>query len=284
MPKSPPVGDVRANSEPDYSMTVYVIDAPLPDAIYSEWAKLTSIHLDAPFPLGKQHYTEFLATHFHAPAEHTYYGKHMDIEMHIAYGDPTKPIKDAVSLTIMFDRLSGGNIENPFITTVLDARRTRDLEGDARLSADYSLLAKQLMGAEESFHAYKGSLDAGECDPDFSWIIPEMVLPISDLQLAAFAELSPENINAKNVNGGRGNNRATQPRDLNSYPVFHQPGMAKHHKQGDDHMHHEMKHGKSMMDGGCGMMEMMMGEMCMSATYIMAYAAPLAAAIAVAAF
>jgi len=39
-----------------------------------------------------------------------------------------------------------------------------------------------------------------------------------------------------------------------------------------------------MMSGPCGMMNMMMGDMCMGAASIMAYAAPLAAAIAVAAF
>ena len=54
----------------------------------------------------------------------------------------------------------------------------------------------------------------------------------------------------------------------------------KHH----DHMEKDMKHGM-MMEDGCGMMDMLMGEMwCEGASSLMAYAAPLAAAIVVAAF
>ena len=81
----------------------------------------------------------------------------------------------------------------------------------------------------------------------------------------------PVNLNNKS---GVGNNRATQPRDLRSHPVFEQPGMKEHHMKNEDMM-------KMMHDDMGSAFDMLMGA---SATSIMAYAAPLAAAIAVAAF
>lgn len=69
---------------------------------------------------------------------------------------------------------------------------------------------------------------------------------------------------------------------------------SKHHamkmemeKAKAEHGHEHMKDHMMMEDAmdGCGFMTMMMGDtMCMGATSMMAYATPLAAAIAVAAF
>jgi len=143
------------------------------------------------------------------------------------------------------------------------------------------------MGSEDSFYTYVGSLAQPECFEGLTFVIPEMVLPISDHQLAEFRSIAPENINDPSVNEGRGNNRATQPRDLASYPVFHKSSKRDHHEKMDHKMMHDNMQGEMgmmTMSSGCGMMEMMMGEMCMGASSIMAYAAPLAAAIAVASF
>jgi len=45
-------------------------------------------------------------------------------------------------LSIMFDRLAGGEHDNPFMTSLLDAWKTKDLEGEARKEQDLHLLAK----------------------------------------------------------------------------------------------------------------------------------------------
>jgi len=99
----------------------------------------------------------------------------------------------------------------------------------------------------------------------------------------------------QNVDGKFENNRKTQPRDLNSHPVFYRPSTKEMKEKmmwmhenlmegGHMEMDHKMEKHMDMMNMGCGMMDMMMGSMCESATGLAAYLAPLAAAIAVAAF
>ena len=153
--------------------------------------------------------------HWHTPSEHTYNGKHNDLEFHFAFGDPDTG--EFMVYMIMFDSDNGNAEDNPFITTVLDADKTKDFEGDERIPADYSLLAEQLKYASDSFVAMNGSHTEPPCADNIIKIIPDLVLPISKEQLEAFQELSPENAYSPT---GYGNNRATQPRDLEAFPVF----------------------------------------------------------------
>jgi len=268
--------DNRAAAEPDYSWEMH-LSTGVHDSEILDWTKSTHVTLDAPWPIGKMVTDRLLFNHFHTPSEHTFDGKHYDLEMHMANGDGLS-YGNAVAITLYFDRQAGGDMDNPFITTVLDAWKTRD-DGENRKPADYALLAKQI--DYDSFYAYVGGLTSPDCVLGLTHAGMSKVLSLSQQQYEELSAHSPDNLN-----GTKGNNRMIQSRDFDSYPVFYRPST-KENKEMMMKLHHhvmESEHEMSHMNMGCGMMEMMMGEMCMSATYIMAYAAPLAAAIAVAAF
>ena len=55
--------------------------------------------------------------HFHSPSDHTFNGKHFDLEMHIVHVDKHTKELGAV-LAIMFDMEKGGSEENPFLATL----------------------------------------------------------------------------------------------------------------------------------------------------------------------
>jgi carbonic anhydrase len=59
-----------------------------------------------------------LQFHFHAPSEHTFDGKHYDLELHIYHIDITKKHKSV--LAVYFDVEMGGDKVNPFITSVFE--------------------------------------------------------------------------------------------------------------------------------------------------------------------
>ena len=55
--------------------------------------------------------------HFHAPSEHTFNGKHYDLELHIVNSNPG--VTDLSVIGIMFDVKAGGGSTNWFIEQVL---------------------------------------------------------------------------------------------------------------------------------------------------------------------
>ena len=54
-----------------------------------------------------------LQFHFHSPSEHTFDGKHYDLELHIYHITIDKMHKSV--LAVYFDMKSGGTTDNPFI-------------------------------------------------------------------------------------------------------------------------------------------------------------------------
>lgn len=54
--------------------------------------------------------------HIHAPSEHTFNGKHYDLELHIVHTDYVS--SRLAVLAIYFDVAAGGNLDNPFITAL----------------------------------------------------------------------------------------------------------------------------------------------------------------------
>lgn len=209
----------------DYSFETFMVDFGTPNSMPVDWATKTMLHLDAPWPIGMKTGNTALVHQFYTPSQHTYHGKHYDVEMHLVFGtladpnatwDRTMADEDDQFFNVVmhFDRHHGGNMDNPFVTTVLDAWRTRDKEGEMRVPMDFSLLAHQLMDAED-FVSYVGSSTVIGCGGGITIAMPSKVMTISDFQLAELQKFAPEN-----VNGTRGNNRATQPRDLQSFPVF----------------------------------------------------------------
>ena len=175
-----------------------MLDIGAPNTVAADWIKQTSVHLDAPYPIGKKS-SDALLSHWHLPSEHTVWDKHYDLELHFSFGDPYEP-DSFIAIAIMFDRLHGEmeNTENPFITTVLDAWKTRDAEGDAKRPMDFSLLAKQVMDMDDSFTTYMGSWTSPECTPGITLVVLTKVLSISQTQLDGFQKYSPVNINDKN--------------------------------------------------------------------------------------
>ena len=196
------------------------------------------------------------------------------MEYRVAYGDG-RNADSYIYLSIFFDRQAGGNTDNPLLTSIIDAWKTRDEENEKRIPADFALLANQI--DMDEFYAYNGSNTDPSCNDGATFVHMTKVLPISEQQYEYFRAVAPEN-----VDGQFGNNRRTQPRNLEAYPVFFKPSK----KMMEEDMHDSMMEDKhmDMMHEGCGMMNMLMGSVCESASSIAVYLAPLAAAIAVAAF
>ena len=140
--------DNRASVGPDYSFETIFLDFPAPNAAPAEWATHTALHLDAPWPIGMRSGSNALAQQWFTPSQHTYYGNHYDVELHFVFGEGLDP-STLLNLVIHFDRHHGemGAMDNPFITSVLDAWKTRDMEGEYKTPMDFGLLAHQLMDA-----------------------------------------------------------------------------------------------------------------------------------------
>lgn len=204
-----PTGE-RAALETDFSFENYIQDFGAPNTVAADWVKHTSVQLDAPWPIGRVNADSAILSHWHSPSEHTVWDNHFDLELHYVFATDVANPGTYIGLAIMFDRLHGEmeNTENPFITTVLDAWKTRDAEGDARRPMDFSLLAKQVMDIDDSFTTYVGSSTSPGCIPGLTFVIPTKVLSISQTQLDDFQKYSPLNING-GPNGPNGNNRAT---------------------------------------------------------------------------
>ena len=65
-----------------------------------------------------------LQFHFHAPSEHTVDGDLMDLEIHFVHALSSDANQYAV-VGFFFDVEKGGDQENPFITSILDAMSKR---------------------------------------------------------------------------------------------------------------------------------------------------------------
>ena len=54
--------------------------------------------------------------HFHAPSEHTFDGKHYDLEMHFVHVDYNK--KKLAVIAVFFDQAAGGRKTNQFLASL----------------------------------------------------------------------------------------------------------------------------------------------------------------------
>ena len=167
--------DNRAYLEPDYSKMMWM-DGPAPGVQVAPWTRETRLILDAPWPIGHKWTQQLWGSHLHTPAEHTFHGTQYDMEFHWGAGDGVT-VAGFIALGVFFDRHAGGDVDNPWLTSILDAWRTRDEEGDARLPADYALLAKQI--DVDSFYTYNGSFTSPTCELGLTQVSMTKVLPIS---------------------------------------------------------------------------------------------------------
>lgn len=101
------------------------------------------------------------------------------MEFRVGSGDG-RNAESYIYLSIFFDRQAGGNMDNPLLTSILDAWKTRDEEDDKRIPADFALLAKQI--DMDEFYAYIGSNTDPSCGVGVTFVHMTKVLPISEQQ------------------------------------------------------------------------------------------------------
>ena len=145
--------------------------------------------------------------HFHAPSEHTFDGKHYDLEMHIVH--KTSDGTAASVLAVYFDTKVGGNVTNNFlqglIYTAGNTTNTSAVLEWAPSAVELQTLLNNLNMTK--LLNYEGSLTTPTCSEIVEWNVVVDPQPISTAQLAFFTRRwSGNSTFAK----GRGNNRVTQ--------------------------------------------------------------------------
>lgn len=144
--------------------------------------------------------------HFHAPSEHTVDGAFYDLEVHFVHLGDTGANPTFSVVGVFFDIEEGGDEENPFVKSVLDALNT----GDAVDAADRKNNAvKEFFNTVEfgEYWSYPGSFTTPPCTEGVRWNVVRDVQPINAAQLEEFTRYwAGDNAFA----GGKGNNREVQ--------------------------------------------------------------------------
>ncbi len=151
---------------------------------------------------------EILQFHFHAPSEHTFNGKHYDLELHIVHKD-AKTGKFAV-IGIFFDQSIGdGDQTNDFIESLKLGQK--DSPPNVKLQLQDIIRPLKL----ERSYSYKGGLTTPPCAEVVTFLLINDPQPITAEQLKVFNERW--HYNGK-YNSGTGNNRVVQP--LNGRTIY----------------------------------------------------------------
>lgn len=111
-----------------------------------------------------------LQFHFHSPSEHTFDGKHYDLELHIYHISIDKKHKSV--LAIYFDIELGGDSENPFINSVFQNSVNKTVGNPNNWIPDQVSLQNMLVKLDKKkmFH-YEGSLTTPPCTQNVEWNI-----------------------------------------------------------------------------------------------------------------
>jgi carbonic anhydrase len=136
---------------------------------------------------GRRH--EFAELHFHSPSEHTFDGRHADLEAHFVHAAPD------FSLTVvgvLFAAAPGTHPIDPFVSTF-------PAEPLGAISTERLVDAQRLMPLRSPRYRYTGSLTTPPCSEGVSWVVMQETQPIGEAALAAFRERYVPN------------NRPTQP-------------------------------------------------------------------------
>lgn len=154
-----------------------------------------------------------LQLHFHAPSEHTFNGKHYDLELHIVNANT-----DASQLSvigIMFDVEDGGSQPNWFIDAVL--QNGTNLNAPSKFNAS-TLDVKRFVDSieQKNMYHYDGSLTTPGCAEIVEWIVLEDLQNISPQQLATFTRKW-----AGDYSFGRGNGNARVTQPLNGRTIYY---------------------------------------------------------------
>ena len=149
---------------------------------------------------------KILQMHIHAPSEHTYNGKHRDLEIHLVHQNYNGSEYAVVS--ICFDEEEAGDRTNMFI----------DSWQIGAHNPTVSLIPIQTMIQrvnKEQVYYYKGSLTTPPCTETVNWIVFPEPLPISEQQLEVINHHWKSDTAFA---GGNGNNRMVQP--LNGRTIY----------------------------------------------------------------
>jgi len=144
--------------------------------------------------------------HMHAPSEHTFNGKHYDLELHIVHTDYQS--SNLAVLAIFFDVAEGGNKDNAFLTAL-----NLGTQNPSITSLPLQTLVQGLK--KDAIWSYSGSLTTPPCSEIVTWIVTNEPQPISTAQLKQITSHFADNYNYAH---GNGNNRATQP--LNGRSIY----------------------------------------------------------------
>lgn len=117
-----------------------------------------------------------LQLHFHAPSEHTFNGKHYDLELHIVNANTDKSQLSVIG--IMFDVEDGGNQSNWFIEQVL--QNATNLKSPRKFNATSLDVRKYVDSIDKKkLYHYDGSLTTPGCAEIVEWIVVDNVQNIS---------------------------------------------------------------------------------------------------------
>lgn len=109
-----------------------------------------------------------LQFHFHSPSEHTFDGKHYDLELHIYHISIDKKHKSV--LAVFFDTQVGGNTTSSFIDSIFTTSDNTTSEGEASWVPRLVSLQEMLdnLNNTKMLH-YEGSLTTPPCTQNVEW-------------------------------------------------------------------------------------------------------------------
>ena len=204
-------GDMQMMMWQESFFGVHLYDGSFHDTVKLNFTKgkLTFLDVD-----GNMSYYKFTEFHIHSPSDHTFNGKHYNVEMHLVHSlithDPTKSEEAVVA--IFFDTSVENGRAHPFIESLnLKTLRTQH---DIVVDEIPLMQLTQQMSTQQIIN-YKGSLTKPPCTEDVLWIILPTPLHMSQDQLNEFNDMWSGNSEFAN---GNGNNRETIP--LNGRKIY----------------------------------------------------------------
>lgn len=141
---------------------------------------------DGEMLIGDSHYYN-VNVHVHAPSEHTWNGKHYDLEAHFVHTYVDGSLGAVIG--VFFDREAGGTDENWFIEDLTSA--IQDIQASSSTTVNSELFVANFLeeAAQGEFFRYQGSLTTPPCTEGIEWNVMRTVQPISPRQLNIFRNM-----------------------------------------------------------------------------------------------
>ena len=134
---------------------------------------------------------DFVELHFHAPSEHTFDGRHADLEAHFVHAAADGSL---AVIGVAFSATDGDHPIDPFVS-----RFPRESGGSE--TADGLEDLQRLIPVGSKRYRYEGSLTTPPCSEGVQWTVMQDSQPVGRAALAAYTSRYPDN------------NRPVQPRN-----------------------------------------------------------------------